>query len=216
MPSRCAPPRPRPAREQTPQRGITTLNVQRYELVIVERVSPAAANVFVRSNEVDAAVDKVEDSTIFVRDQVVPNVRAQKGFRALLMGVDRQSGHCLVSSIWETAGDLEVSEAAVREQHREAPLRIRWLMAYPACRVVRPSIALRRPLVFWLTCGITFRSRFIITAYSAVRTFEVTVVSRFPKGPPADFVEPDPCVQRVQSAARGLGCEYDSEELADR
>src|SRR6266540_7099867 len=25
-------------------------------------------------------------------------------------------------------------------------------MAYPACRVVRPSIALRRPLVFWATC----------------------------------------------------------------
>src|SRR6266496_5551615 len=32
-------------------------------------------------------------------------------------------------------------------------------MAYPICRVVRPSIALRRPLVFFATWGVTFRSR---------------------------------------------------------
>src|SRR6266536_4759506 len=32
-------------------------------------------------------------------------------------------------------------------------------MAYPICRVVRPSIALRRPLVFCATWGVTFRSR---------------------------------------------------------
>ena len=107
-------------RERTAQLGVTTLDFQRYELVIVERVTPAAANVFVRNNELDAALDKLDESIKFVRDQVVPNVRAQKGFRALLMGVDRQSGHCLVASIWETAADLEASESAVRDQRREA------------------------------------------------------------------------------------------------
>jgi heme-degrading monooxygenase HmoA len=107
-------------RGQTAARGVTMLDLQRYELVLVERVAPAAVNVFVRTNELDAAIDKLEDSITFVRDQVLPNVRSQKGFRALLMGVDRQSGHCMVSSIWETAADLEASEAAVREQRREA------------------------------------------------------------------------------------------------
>ena len=107
-------------RAQTAERGVTTLDVQRYEMVIVERVAPAAANVFVRSNELDAAVDKLEDTIKFVRDQVVPHVRSQQGFRAVLMGVDRQTGHCLASTIWETAADLEASEAAVREQRREA------------------------------------------------------------------------------------------------
>jgi heme-degrading monooxygenase HmoA len=107
-------------RGQEAERGVTPLDVQRYELVIIERVAPATANVFVRSNEIDAVVDKLEDSIKFVRDQVVPNVRSQTGFRALLMGVDWRSGHCLVSSIWETVADLEASEAAVREQRREA------------------------------------------------------------------------------------------------
>src|SRR5205823_880327 len=38
-------------------------------------------------------------------------------------------------------------------------LRMRWLVAYPTWRVVRPSIALHRPLVFCVTCGVTFRAR---------------------------------------------------------
>ena len=32
--------------------------------------------------------------------------------------------------------------------------RMRWLMAYPGWRVVLPSIAERRPLVFCVTCGL--------------------------------------------------------------
>jgi hypothetical protein len=38
-------------------------------------------------------------------------------------------------------------------------LRIRWLTAYPACRVVRPSIADERPLVFCATCGVALIDR---------------------------------------------------------
>src|SRR5262249_14916156 len=75
-------------RAQTAERGVSMQDVQRYELVIAERVGPASANVFVRGNELDAAVDKLDDTIAFVRDRVVPTVRSQKGFRALLMGVD--------------------------------------------------------------------------------------------------------------------------------
>ena len=45
---------------------------------------------------------------------------------------------------------------------RPAPrsLRRRWLCAYPACRVLRPSTALRRRLSFWATClRVTPRAR---------------------------------------------------------
>jgi len=38
----------------------------------------------------------------------------------MLMGVDRQTCPCLANTIWETKADLEASEAAVREQRREA------------------------------------------------------------------------------------------------
>ena len=40
-------------------------------------------------------------------------------------------------------------------------LRMRWLTAYPACRVVRPSIADDRPLVFCATCRRVHRAQLI-------------------------------------------------------
>jgi hypothetical protein len=46
-------------------------------------------------------------------------------------------------------------------------LRMRWLTAYPACRVVRPSIADVRPLVFCATCGVAFIERSSLTKSSA-------------------------------------------------
>jgi len=108
------------SRQQATQGGMTPLDLQRYEMVIVERAAPAAANVYVRSNEVDASPDKLEDLIRFVRETVTPTVRSQKGFRGMLMGVDRSSGHCLVSSIWESAADRDASEAAVRDQRGQA------------------------------------------------------------------------------------------------
>jgi len=106
--------------DQATQAGSTVLDIQRYELVVVERVAPPRANVFVRSNELDATTEKLDATIQFVRDKVLPNVRSQTGFRGMLMGVDRETGHCLVTSIWETAADRDASEAAVREQRREA------------------------------------------------------------------------------------------------
>jgi hypothetical protein len=41
-------------------------------------------------------------------------------------------------------------------------LRLR-LMAYPGCRVVRRSRLLRRPFSFFVTCGVTFSSRTVVT-----------------------------------------------------
>lgn len=46
-------------------------------------------------------------------------------------------------------------------------LRMRWLAAYPAWRVVRPSIAERRPLVLRATCGRTLSSRSFSTKSAA-------------------------------------------------
>jgi heme-degrading monooxygenase HmoA len=106
-------------RAQGTQTGGTIADVERYELVIVERTAPPQANVFVRSNELLGAADKLDATIAWVRDKVWPVVRAQQGFRALLMGVNRQNGRSLVSSIWDTAADREASDAALRDLRRE-------------------------------------------------------------------------------------------------
>src|SRR5262249_27623485 len=38
-------------------------------------------------------------------------------------------------------------------------LRFCWLTSYPQWRIVRPSMAERRLVVFWATCGVTLKSR---------------------------------------------------------
>jgi heme-degrading monooxygenase HmoA len=98
----------------------TIVDVQRYDLAILERAQPPRANVFARVNAVQGSPAQVDASLSFLREQVLPVLRAQPGFRALLVGVDRERGHSLVSSIWETAADRDASEAAIRGVRTEA------------------------------------------------------------------------------------------------
>jgi hypothetical protein len=44
---------------------------------------------------------------------------------------------------------------------------MRWLIAYPAWRVVRPLIVDERPFAFWATCGVAFIDRSSLTKSSA-------------------------------------------------
>jgi hypothetical protein len=64
--------------------------------------------------------DKADDGIQFVRDQTVALTKHLPGVRALVMGVNRQNGRAFVTSVWASAADRETSEAAVREQRRQA------------------------------------------------------------------------------------------------
>jgi hypothetical protein len=48
-------------------------------------------------------------------------LKAQSGFRAVLMGANRQTGRMIVASVWETATDREASIAALQELRQRAP-----------------------------------------------------------------------------------------------
>jgi hypothetical protein len=61
----------------------------------------------------------VDDVVKLIRE-TLPVLKAQPGFRALLLGANRQTGRVLVSSAWETAADREASDAAIQERRREA------------------------------------------------------------------------------------------------
>ncbi len=100
--------------------GTQIVNVERLELVIMDRTEPAKAGTFVRANTLNADPDKVDALTVFMRNQVLPVLKAQKGFRAVLMGVDRQTGRTVVSTTWNTLDDLHASEKAVSGLRQEA------------------------------------------------------------------------------------------------
>ena len=64
------------------------------------------------------APDKIDQVANIVRD-TIPTLRAQNGFRAVLVGANRQTGRILISSVWETAADREASNAAVQARRNE-------------------------------------------------------------------------------------------------
>ena len=54
-----------------------------------------------------------------MRDTAIPNLSTQKGYRSILMGVNRMTGRCFVTSNWETSDDRAASEPAAVDQRRQ-------------------------------------------------------------------------------------------------
>jgi quinol monooxygenase YgiN len=94
-------------------RGTQIVNVERFEVVIMERSAPPKEGTFARLNSGNSDPAKIDALIDFVKGQVLPVVKAQKGYRALLMGVDRQTGRTVTSTTWDTLEDLHASEPKV-------------------------------------------------------------------------------------------------------
>jgi heme-degrading monooxygenase HmoA len=94
--------------------------VERFELLFQERSAPPQAGTFVRVNLLRGPPDKLDEAVGFVREQTVAVVTQQPGFRAVLVGANRQTGRAIVTSVWDSAADRETSDAALRELRRQA------------------------------------------------------------------------------------------------
>jgi heme-degrading monooxygenase HmoA len=99
--------------------GGEIVEVDRFELVVWERTAPPKANTFVRVNDIKGVPAKIDDGIRFVNEQVAPAVRQLKGYRSLVMGVNRETGRVFVTTVWESAEDRAASEAALSEQRRQ-------------------------------------------------------------------------------------------------
>ncbi len=100
--------------------GGAIVNVERFEQVIQDRAQPPKAGHFVRQNTVAGAPERIDNAIKFIEKQVLPVLRTQKGYRALLMNVDRMTGRSTVATVWDTRADLEASEAKVSALRRDA------------------------------------------------------------------------------------------------
>jgi heme-degrading monooxygenase HmoA len=105
----------------TATNGAEIREIDRFELVVQERIAPPRANTYVRVNDLQGSPAKVDDLASLVRGDAMSLLKAQAGFRAVLMGANRQTGHMVVASVWETATDREASMAALQELRERAP-----------------------------------------------------------------------------------------------
>jgi len=99
--------------------GGAIVNVERFEQVIQDRQQPPKAGAFVRLNTVAGTPERIDNAIKFIQ-KALPVLRTQKGYRALLMNVDRMTGRGTIASVWDTRADLEASEAKVSGLRRDA------------------------------------------------------------------------------------------------
>jgi hypothetical protein len=90
--------------------GSQIVNVERAELMIMDRAAEPKAGSFVRVVTANGDPEKLDAGIVHIRNHVLPLLKAQKGYRATIAAVDRQSGRLTVSTVWESKTDLEASE----------------------------------------------------------------------------------------------------------
>lgn len=72
------------------------------------------AEMYARSTTIHGDPGSVDATTAFVRDEVMPAVRAMDGCVGLSMLADRDTGHCIVTTSWRDEAALRSSVEAVR------------------------------------------------------------------------------------------------------
>ena len=100
--------------------GPRIVNVERAELMIMDRASAPKQGTVVRLTTVNGDPDKLDAAIVQLRNHVLPLLKTQKGYQALVVSIDRQSGRMSASTVWETRADLDASESKIAGARADA------------------------------------------------------------------------------------------------
>jgi heme-degrading monooxygenase HmoA len=93
--------------------GTRIINVERAEIMIMERTAPPKSGTSVRFSSGNGDPEKQDAGIGVARNKALPLLKTVKGFRAMIASVDRTSGRTFVSTVWDTLSDLEASESKI-------------------------------------------------------------------------------------------------------
>ncbi|MBV9661506.1 MAG: hypothetical protein JO337_10140 [Acidimicrobiales bacterium] len=65
-------------------------------------------------------VTNLDAGVAVIRDEILPGLRQQNGFRGLAVSGDRASGMAMVLSQWDSAADLDASESVAEKARNDA------------------------------------------------------------------------------------------------
>jgi heme-degrading monooxygenase HmoA len=107
-------------RARTVGEQVRLIEMDRFEEAIVERTRPPGGHSYLRISDIQGVPSQLDAAIAFARDKAVPALKAQPGFRALLISVNRETGRMLAASVWESAEARAASESAIRSERNEA------------------------------------------------------------------------------------------------
>lgn len=94
-------------------------DIERFEMLLQDRVAPVKAGTFVRLNDLPASRTKIDATIKFLRENV-QTLRSLDGYRAMLVLANHETGRMLIASVWESAAKREASDAAIGGLRRQA------------------------------------------------------------------------------------------------
>jgi hypothetical protein len=87
--------------------GVQLIDVDRFEILLQDRVAASAAGTFARTTELRGLPDKIDATVAYMRDKGVDLLRPRPGYRGLLVMANRATGRIRISSSWSTAADRD-------------------------------------------------------------------------------------------------------------
>ena len=100
--------------------GSQIVNVERAEMMIMDRAAEPKVGTFLRLVTANGDPEKLDAAVVHIRNHSLPIAKALKGYRALVVAVDRQTGRLSASTTWDTMADLDASEGNMAGTRAEA------------------------------------------------------------------------------------------------
>ncbi len=93
-----------------------TPTVELYEVAVADGDGVGA---FTRATRVEGTPDRLEEGIRTFREQTVPTLQGQAGYKGAYLLVDRQSGKAISFSVWESEEAMRQSEQAITQQRTQ-------------------------------------------------------------------------------------------------
>lgn len=112
--------------------GVTILDIQRFQIVLLDRAQAATMTAFTRVDNGFTPPERLDAFANFIRDDVTAALRHRHGYQWMTISVDRTSGVVAVTSNWDTTEDREAAAPSFApvllraDEFGVTPIRIDW------------------------------------------------------------------------------------------
>ena len=127
------------ARTEAAERsGVHLTDVDRFEVLLQDRVAPSEPGTVGRTTELRGSPDNIDATVAFMRDKGIGLLRARQGYRAMMVMANRASGRIRITSSWNSAAERDITEQVPTNIREE----VAQIAGSPGFRVTRYDVLL--------------------------------------------------------------------------
>lgn len=98
--------------------------VENFEEMVWEVAEPPSVGSWLLLRRVSMDPAKIDENVDFFRREVLPQIKAGPGFRAVRNMINRQTGEGMVGTLWTDRAAMEAAAEAAEERRRRAEPRV--------------------------------------------------------------------------------------------